>query len=193
MRSRSPRRWAQALAVALPLGLEPAGEGGLPPRVTVPPEVVADAGTLGAVGMVFHAARPSEVCAAVALREGEGAPRLVALRWRPTAGPSRSVPLALEELPGAETPEGFTLWYACSPAGEPAAGAALSALLVEPGTPVGEAARRRLELAAGPHDVWRWRTVEAIEARADLATAPQRPRLEQRSRGVAVYAAKPAD
>ncbi len=41
--------------------------------------------------------------------------------------------------------------------------------------------------------VWHWRLVAPVEARAELAVAPQRPRTEERPRGVAVFAATPPD
>jgi hypothetical protein len=172
MSSGSPRRFVQALAVTLPLGLDPAGDGGAAPRVALPPEIVTDAGSLGAVGLVFHPGVGSEVCAAVALRDGAAAPQLAALQWRPSAGPSRSTLLALERLPATETPAGFTVWFACAPAAAPAPGAALSALLVDPGRAAAPV-RRRLDVPAAAADVWRWRTVEPVEVRAALTGAPE--------------------
>jgi len=192
MRSQSPSRFLRALAVTLPLGIEPTGDGAAPPRVELPAEVVADDAALGAVGVVFHGGARSEICAAVALRDRAMAPQLAALQWRTTAGPGRASLLPVEKLPPVETPEGFVVWYACTRVPAPGPGAALSAILVEP-THASSPARRRLDLPGDSREVWRWRLVEPVEARADLAAAPQRPRHEARSRGVAVYAAKTPD
>ncbi len=192
MRSKSPGRFFQALAVTLPLGLDPSGDGAAPPRVELPAEVVADEAALGAVGVVFHGGARSEVCAAVALRDRAMAPQLAALQWRPSAGPGRSELLAIEKLSPVETPAGFVVWYACARAKAPGPGAAVSATLVEP-SHAASSARRRLDLPGDSSEVWRWRLVEPVEARADLAAAPQRPRHEEKSRGVAVYAVKSPD
>lgn len=167
MRSKTPRRWVQALAVTLPLGLEPTGDGAAAPRVSLPAEVVADGDNLGAVGVVFHGGARPEVCAAVALRARAEAPQLAALQWRPSAGPSRSSLLQVEKLPAAETPAGFVIWYSCTPAAAPLPGAALSTLLLQPPGPFGPS-RRRVDLAAGTPEIWSWRAVEPVEARADL-------------------------
>lgn len=173
MRSKTPRRWVQALAVTLPLGLEPAGDGAAAPRVTLPSAVVADAEAQGAVGLVYHGGARPEVCGAVALRDRAQAPQLAALQWRAAAGPSRSNSLAVEKLPAAETPAGFVVWYACSPAAAPPPGAALSALLLQPQGPSGPS-RRRVDLAAGQPEVWSWRALLPVEARADLGGVKSR-------------------
>jgi len=179
MRSRSPRRYLQALAVTLPLGLDPSGEGAAAPRVQLPAEIVADTEALGAVGVVYHTGPRSQVCGAVALRDRAQAPMLGALQFRPSAGPSRSVTLTPEKLPAAEAPAGFVVWYACGPAGAPAPGAALSTLLLEPSDPPTTPARRRIDVSAGEPDVWRWRAVQTIETGIALAGAPVRPRRPQ--------------
>ncbi len=192
MSTGSPRRFLQALAVTLPLGLDPAGDGGVAPRVAVPPEIVADTGSLGAVGLVFRPGIRSEVCAAVALRDRALAPLLASLHWRASAGPGQAEILPVERLPSVETPEGFTVWFGCAPAASPGPGAAVSAILVPPKT-APTPAWRRIDLPGDSSGVWHWRLVAPVEARAELAVAPQRPRTEERPRGVAVFAATPPD
>lgn len=190
MSSGSPRRFVQALAVTLPLGLDPAGDGGAAPRVALPPEIVADTESLGAVGLVFHPGIHSEVCAAVALRDRALAPLLAAVHWRASGGPGLAEVLPVERFPSVEAPEGFTVWFGCAPAATPAPGAALSAILVPPKV-APSPAWRRIDLPGDSSGVWRWRPVAPVEARAELAVAPQRPRNEERPRGVAVFAATP--
>ncbi len=179
MRSRSPRRYLQALAVTLPLGLDPSGEGAAAPRVKLPAEIVADAEALGAVGVVHHGGPRSQVCGAVALRDRAQAPMLGALQFRPSVGPSRALTLTPEKLPASEAPAGFVVWYACGPVGEPAPGAALSTLLISPSDPPTTPARRRVDVPAGEPGVWRWRALQPIEAGIALADAPGRPRRPQ--------------
>lgn len=177
MRSRSPRRFVQALAVTLPLGLEPAGDGAAAPRVTLPAEIVADREAVGAVGMVIHAEPRGEVCAAVALREGAQAPTLGALQWRPSSGPSRVLALTAERLPAAETPSGFAVWYACGPADAPSVGAGVSILLLQP-SPTPAPGRRRIDVRAGEPGVWHWRAVAPVEVQSGLE-----PRADRRAAG----------
>lgn len=192
MSSGSPRRFVQALAVTLPLGLDPVGDGGAAPRVALPPEIVADSGSLGAVGLVFHPGTHSEICAAVALRDGALAPLLAAVHWRTSGGPGHAEVLTLEQLPAVETPAGFTVWFGCAPAATPAPGAALSAILIPPKV-APSPAWRRVDLPGDSSGLWRWRPVAPVEARAELAVAPQRSRSDERQRGLPVFAATPPE
>ena len=192
MSSGSPRRFVQALAVTLPLGLDPVGDGGAAPRVAVPPEIVADGPSLGAIGLVFHPGTQSEVCAAVALRDGALAPMLAALHWRASGGPGHAEVLPAERLPSVEAPAGFTVWLGCAPATTPGPGAAVSAILIPPKA-APSPAWRRIDLPGDSSGVWRWRPLAPVEARAELAAAPQRPRSDERQRGVPVFAATPPE
>jgi hypothetical protein len=177
------------MAVTLPLGLDPTGDGAAAPRVTLPAEIVADAEALGAVGMVFHGGAYGEVCAAVALRERAQAPILGALQWRPSSGPSRATALAAERLPVAETPAGFQIWYACLPAELPAVGATLSTLLTE-ASDSSAPGRRRIDVRAGEPEVWNWRSIQPVEASAGIEPKT-RHRKGTRDRATSTPAAAP--
>lgn len=168
MTRRSPRRFLRALAITLPLGLEPEGGGGGAPPALLPADIRADVEALGAVGVTFRSAEGGEVCAAVALRDASAAPRLGALRWRGGNGPLRSLPVPFERRPDPVAPAGFTLWTGCALTPDAAAGGTLSVLLEEPGARAGEPARRRIDLAAPADGLWRWRAVHAVETHSGL-------------------------
>jgi hypothetical protein len=175
---RPRHRFLHALAVTLPLGLEPAGDGGLPPRTVVPAEILADGEAIGAVGVVYREARGGEVCAAVALRERSGAPQLGPLQWRAGGGPVPSTTIRVEPLSPAEVPRGISLAYGCTSSRSPRAGGALTALLIEPGSR--QARRRWVAVRPGAAGVWTWRALVPIEAA--VAVVPEPPRRISASR-----------
>jgi len=173
-------RFLRALAVTLPLGLDPHVESAGAPAVTrLPAELIGDEQALGAIGVVWTEGR---VCAAVGLRQGKNAPRLGHLHWRPSGAPSRATVLTAERLPDLETPRGFEIWSGCSAAPEPRAGASLSALLIEAAGIDGR--RRRVDLPSVSPGTWAWRVIHPFETTAEvLPPAPARAAVQSERRG----------
>ncbi len=160
-------RFLRTLAVTLPLGLDPHVQGaGAPPRATLPPDLFAEQEAVGAIGVVWNEGR---VCATVGLRTGPRTPTVGHLLWRPSAGPSLATALALEQLPGTETPKGYEIWTGCALAPRPRAGAALSTLLLDP--PAMQGQRRRIDLASGDEGTWSWRLIHPLESTIEVRPA----------------------
>lgn len=170
-------RWLRALAVTLPLGLDPQLQvGGAPPPAPLPAELLADREALGAVGVLWDEGR---VCVSLGLRRNDAEPKVRHSLWRPGGAPSRGTVLLLEKLPGGDAAGEFDLWSACTRSAAPRDGASLSMLLVDPGE--AGARRRRIDLQAGEPGTWAWRlihplesTIEVLPVAAGGARAPER-------------------
>jgi len=161
------------LAVTLPLGLDPHVQaGGAPPPAPLPAELLADAGAVGAIGVLWDEGR---VCVSLGLRRGDEVPEVRHMLWRPSAGPSQGTVLALEKLPVASTPGEFDRWSACARAAPPREGASLSTMLVDPSD--AGAHRRRIDLRSGAPGTWAWRVIHPLESTAEVlpATADDAP------------------
>lgn len=160
-------RWLRALAVTLPLGLDPQLQvGGAPPQAPLPAELLADPEALGAIGVLWDEGR---VCVSLGLRRSGGEPRVHHSLWRPGGAPSRGTVLVLEKLPGRDAAGEFDLWSACTRAPEPREGASLSTLLVDPGET--GAQRRRIDLQVGEPGTWAWRLIHPLESTVEVLPA----------------------
>lgn len=165
-RGLGPRtaRWLRALAVTLPLGLDPQIQmGGAPPQAPLPAELLTDREALGAVGVLWDEGR---VCVSLGLRRSDAEPEVRHSLWRPGGAPSRGTVLVLEKLPGRDVAGEFDLWSACTRAAAPREGASLSMLLVDPGET--GARRRRIDLQAGEPGTWAWRLIHPLESTVEV-------------------------
>ena len=77
-----PLRSLGALAVVLPLGLDPASHELAGGSVAIPDGLLADARAVAAVGAVLHPGAQPTACASVVVRQSRRAPRLVRVEWR---------------------------------------------------------------------------------------------------------------
>jgi hypothetical protein len=174
---RRAGRYLSALAVTLPLGLDPhVVAGGALPRATLPNELFAEPNALGAIGVVWAEGR---VCAAVGLRQSARTPTVRHLHWRPSAAPAQATVLPLERLARGESPEGYEIWSGCASAPEPRAGAALSTLLLDP--PLVHGQRRRIDLPTLQKGSWNWRLIHPLESSIEMLPADSAP---ERAEGV---------
>jgi hypothetical protein len=154
----------RALAVTLPLGLDPQLQvGGAPPPAPLPAELQADREALGAVGVLWDEGR---VCVSLGLRRNDAEPEVRHSLWRPGSAPSRGTVLLLEKLPGHDAAGEFDLWSACTRAAAPRDGASLSLLLADPGET--GAQRRRIDLQAGERGTWAWRLIHPLESTIEV-------------------------
>jgi len=159
---RAAARWLRALAVTLPLGLDPQIQvGGVAPLAPFPPELVSDREALGAIGVLWDEGR---VCVALGLRRDGHTLAVRHSLWRPSGAPSQGTVLALERQPETSAAGDFERWSGCARAVEPRDGATLSTLLV--GTDGAE--RRRIDLPSAEPGTWAWRVIHPLESTIEV-------------------------
>ena len=113
-----PLRSLGALAVVLPLGLDPASHELAGGSVAIPDGLLTDARAVAAVGAVLHPGARPTACASVVVRQSRHAPRLVRVEWRSLDRDPVSGDIVLSRDADSDVEArgaGVDVWEGCAP------------------------------------------------------------------------------
>jgi hypothetical protein len=159
-----PLRSLGALAIVLPLGLDPASQDLAGGSLAIPEDLLADVRAVAAVGAVLHSGPEPTACASVVVRQSERAPRLVHVEWRSLDRDPVSGEIALRrdadsdlEARGA----GLELWEGCAPISRPLREARLFLTLEQKAADHRSASHRVASVEMRPGN-WTWRPLRDL-------------------------------